>query len=106
MDWLDLLAVQGTLKRLLQQHISKASVLWCSAFFTIRLSLPNMATGKTIALTRPTFVGRVMSLLFILSIMAAISRLIWEEWDLDGLLVLSLLWSSWVAAPGHRWHVF
>ena len=62
--WFDLLAVQGTLKRLLQHHISKASVLWCSAFFTIRLSLPNMATGKTIALTRRTFVGKVMFLLF------------------------------------------
>ena len=63
MDWLDLLAVQGTLKSLLQHHHSKASVLWCSAFFTVRLSYPYMTTGKTIALTRQTFVGKVMSLL-------------------------------------------
>ena len=64
MDWLDLLAVQGTLKSLLQHHSSKASILWCSAFFTIQLSHPYMTTGKTIALTRHTFVGKVMSLLF------------------------------------------
>ena len=64
MDWLDLLAVQGTLKSLLQHHISKASVLWLSAFFTVQLSHPYMTTGKTIALTRWTFVGKVMSLLF------------------------------------------
>ena len=64
MDWLDLLAVQGTLKNLLQHHISKASILWCSAFFTVQLSHPYMTTGKTIALTRWTFVDKVMSLLF------------------------------------------
>ena len=64
MDWLDLLAVQGTLKSLLQHHSSKASVLWCSAFFTVQLSHPYMTTGKTIALTRRTFVDRVMSLPF------------------------------------------
>ena len=64
MDWLDLLAVQGTLKSLLQHHSSKASVLRCSAFFTVQLSHPYMTTGKTIALTRQTFVGKVMSLLF------------------------------------------
>ena len=64
MDWLDLLAVQRTLKSLLQHHSSKASILWCSAFFIIQLSHPYMATGKTIALTRWTFVGKVMSLLF------------------------------------------
>ena len=63
MDWLDLLAVQGTLKRLLQHHSSKASILWCSAFFTVQLSHPYMTTGKAIALTRQTFVGKVMSLL-------------------------------------------
>ena len=63
MDWLDLLAVQGTLKNLLQHHSSKASILWCSAFFTVQLSHPYMTTGKTIALTRWTFVGKVMSLL-------------------------------------------
>ena len=64
MDWLDLLAVQGTLKSLLQHHSSKASILLCSAFFTVQLSHPYMTTGKTIALTRQTFVDKVMSLLF------------------------------------------
>ena len=64
MDWLDLLAVQGTLKSLLQHYSSKASILWSSAFFTVQLSHPYMTTGKTIALTRWTFVGKVMSLLF------------------------------------------
>ena len=63
-DWLDLLAVQGTLKTLLQHHSSKASILQCSAFFMVHLSHPYMTTGKTIALTRRTFVGKVMSLLF------------------------------------------
>ena len=63
MDWLDLLAVQGTLKSLFQQHNSKASILQCSAFFTVQLSHPYMSTGKTIALTGRTFVGKVMSLL-------------------------------------------
>ena len=63
-DWLDLLAVQGTLKSLLQQHSSKASILQCSAFFIVQLSHPYMTTGKTIALTRWTFVGKVMSLLY------------------------------------------
>ena len=63
MDWLDLLAVQGTLKSLLQHHSSKASILWRSAFFTVQHSHPYMATGKTIALTRQTFVGKVMRLL-------------------------------------------
>ena len=64
MDWLDLIAVQGTLKSLFQHHSSKASILWCSAFITVQLSHPYMTTGKTIALTRRTFVGKVMSLLF------------------------------------------
>jgi len=64
MDWLDLLAVQGTLKSLLQHHSSKASILRRSAFFTVQLSHPYMTTGKTIALTRQTFVDKVMSLLF------------------------------------------
>ena len=63
MDWLDLLAVQGTLKSLLQHHSSKASILQPSAFFTVQLSHPYMTTGKTIAMTRRTFVGKVMSLL-------------------------------------------
>ena len=64
MDWLDLLAVQGTLKSLFHHHSSKASVLWCPAFFIVQLSHPYMTTGKPIALTRWTFVGKVMSLLF------------------------------------------
>ena len=64
MDWLGLLAVQGTLKSLLQHHGSKASIFQCSAFFTVQLSHPYMTTGKAIALTRWTFVGKVMSLLF------------------------------------------
>ena len=65
MDWLDLLAVQGTLKSLLQHHSSKASILRHSAFFTVQLSHPYMTTGKTIALTKQTLVGKVMSLLFL-----------------------------------------
>ena len=63
-DWFDLLAVQGTLKSLLQHHSSKASILWCSAFFRVQFSHAYMTTGKTMALTRWTFVGKVMSLLF------------------------------------------
>ena len=63
-DWFDLLAVQETLKSLLQHHSSKASILWCSAFFMVQLSYPYMTTGKTIALTKQTFVGKVMSLFF------------------------------------------
>ena len=62
MDWLDFFAVQGALKNLLQHHSPKASILWCSAFFTVQLLIPYMTTGKTIALTRWTFVGKVMSL--------------------------------------------
>ena len=64
MNWLDLPAVQGTLKSLLQHHSSKASILWCSAFFIVQVSYPYMTTGKTIALTRWTLVDKVMSLLF------------------------------------------
>ena len=64
MDWLDLLAVQGTPKSLLQHHNSKTSILWCTAFFIVQLSHPYMITGKTVALTRWTFIGKVMSLLF------------------------------------------
>ena len=63
-DWFDLLAAQGTLKSLLQHHSSKGSILWCSAFVMVQLSHPYMTTGKTIALTRQTIVGKVMSLLF------------------------------------------
>ena len=72
MDWLHLLAVQGTLRSLLQHHSSKASILQHSAFFTVQLSHPYMTTGKTISLTRRTFVGKVMSLLFNM-----LSRLVW-----------------------------
>ena len=64
MDWLNLLAVQGTLKSLLQHHSSKASILWCSAFFIVQLSHPHTTTGETIALTRQICVGKMMSLLF------------------------------------------
>ena len=68
MDWLDLLAVQGTLKSFLQHHSSKTSILWCSAFFTVQISHPYMTTGKTIALIRRNFVGKVMSLLLNISV--------------------------------------
>ena len=78
MYWLDLFAVQGTLKSLLQHHSSKASVLWCSAFFTVKLSHPYMTTGKTIALMRWTFVGKVMSLLFNM-----LSRFLWLSCTYD-----------------------
>ena len=76
MDWLDFLAVQGTLKSLLQHHSSKASILWCSAFFTVQLSHPYMMTGKTIALTRQNFVDKVMSLLFNMLSMLVITFLL------------------------------
>ena len=78
-DWLDLLAVQGTLKTLLQHHRSKASILWCSAVFTAQLSHPYMTTGKTIALTRRTFVGKVMFLLFNVLSRLVISFLPWSK---------------------------
>ena len=79
MDWLDLLAVQGTLKSLLQHHSSKTSVLWCSAFFIVQLSHPYMTTGKKkIALTRWTFVGKVMSLLFNMLSRLVITFLPWQ----------------------------
>ena len=76
MDWLDLLAVQGILKSLLQHHSSKASIFWCSAFFTVQLSHPYMTTGKTIALTRWTFVSKVMSLLF--TMLSRLSKLFFQ----------------------------
>ena len=76
MDWLGLLAVQGTLKSLIQHHSLKASIFWCSAFLTVQLSHPYMTTGKTIALTRRTFVGKVISLLFnMLSRLAIITNI-------------------------------
>ena len=74
-DWFDLLPLQGTLKSLLQHHSSKASVLWCSAFFIVQLSHLYMTTGKTIVLTRWTFIGKVMSLLFIMLSTLAITFL-------------------------------
>ena len=89
MDWLDLLPVQGTLKGLLQHHSSKASILRCSAFFTVQLSHPYMMTGKTIALTIQTFVGKVMSLLFNL-----LSRLVITFLTRSKHLLISWLQSS------------
>ena len=86
-DWFGLLAVQGTLKSLLQHHSSKASVLWCSAFFIVQLSHPYMITGKTIALTRWTFVDKVMSLLFNM-----LSRLVITFLPRSKRLSISWLW--------------
>ena len=88
MDWFDLLAVQGTLKNLLQHHSSKASILWHSAFSIAQLSHPYMTTGKTIALTRGTFVGKVMSLLFNM-----LSRLVIAFLPRSKCLLISWLWS-------------
>ena len=89
MDWLDLLAIQGTLKRFLQDHSSKASILWCSAFFTVQLSHAYLTTGKTIALTRRTFVGKVMSLL-----LNMLSRLVITFLPRSKLLLI-----SWLQSP-------
>ena len=91
--WLDLLAAHGTLKSLLQHHISKASILWCSAFFIVQLSHPYMTTGKTIALIRWTFVGKVMSLLFMLC------RWVITLWQIDGETVRDFI----VLAPKSLW---
>ena len=107
MDWLDLLAVQGTLKSLLQHHSSKASILWCSAFFTVQLSHPYMTTGKTIALTRRTFVGKVLSLLFNMQ-----SRLVITFLPRSKHLLIScplkctltdFLYSQWQSPRGNHW---
>ena len=89
MDWFDLLAVQGTLRSLLQHHSSKASVLQCSAFFIVQLSHPYMTTGKTIALTRQTFIGKVISLLFNM-----LSRLVIAFFPRSKCLLISWLQSS------------
>ena len=89
MDWLDLLAVQGTLKSLLQHHTSKTSILWCSAFLMVQLSHPYMKTGKTIALTSWTFVSKVMSLLFNM-----LSRLVIAFLPRSKLLLI-----SWLQSP-------
>jgi len=88
MDRFDLLAVQGTLRSLLHHHSSKASILWCSAFFMVQLSHPYMTTGKTIALTRWTFVSKVMSLLFNM-----LSRLVIAFLPKSKRLLISWLWS-------------
>ena len=88
-DWLDLLAVQGTLKSLLQHRSSKASILWCSAFFIVQLSHPYMIVGKTIALTRWSFVGKVMSLLFSMLSMLVIAFIPWSK----------CLLISWLQSP-------
>ena len=89
MNWFGLLAVQGTLKSLLQHHCSKASILWCSALFMVQLSHPYTTIGKTIALTRRTFVGKVMSLLFNM-----LSRLF-----IAFLLRSKRLLTSWLQSP-------
>ena len=89
MDWLDLLTVQGTLKSLLQHHSSKASILWLSAFSVVQLSHPSMTVGKTTALTRWTFVGKVMSLLFIM-----LSRLVITFLSRSKCLLI-----SWLESP-------
>ena len=97
MDWLDLLAVQGTLKSLLQHHSSKASIFQCSAFFTVQLSHPYMTTGKTIALTRQTFVGKVMSLLFNM-----LSRLIITFLPRSKRLLAAITICSYFGAPQNK----
>ena len=109
MDWLDLLAVQGTLTSLLQHHSSKASILWGSAFFIVQLSHPYMTTGKTIAMTRQTFLGKVMSLLFNM-----LSRLVITFLPRSKRLLISFLQSVTIcsdfAAPknqvSHCFHCF
>ena len=105
MDWLDLLAVQGTLKSLLQHYSSKASIHQCSAFFTVQLSHPYMTTGKTIALTRRTFVGKVISLLFNM-----LSRLVITFLPRSKCLLISWLQSpsAVILEPPQKqvWHCF
>ena len=101
MEWLDLIAVQGTLKTLLQHHSSKASILWCSAFFTVQLSHPYMTTGKTRALTKQTFVGKVMSLL-----LNMLSRLVITFLPRSKRLLISWL-QSWFWSPQNKvWYCF
>ena len=94
MDWLDLLAVQGTLKSLLQHHNSKASILQHSAFFIVQLSYPYMTTGKTIALTKWTFVGKVMSLLFNM-----LSRLVMTFLPRSNFMAAVIIYSDFGAPP-------
>ena len=103
MHWLDLLAVQGSLKSLLQHHSSKASILWCTAFYTVQLTHPYMTTGKTIAFTRQTFIGKVMSLL-----LNVLSRLVITFLPRSKRFLISLLQSllhsllEWVAISFSR----
>ena len=104
MDWLDLLAVQGTLKSLLQHHSSKASVLWHSAFFIVQLSHPYMTTGKTIALTRWTFVSKVMSLLFNMLSRLAITFL--PRSKHINLMAAVTICSDFGAQKNKVWHCF
>ena len=111
MDWLDLLAVQGTLKSLLQHHSSKTSILWCSTFFTVPLSHPYMTTGKTIALTRWTLISKVMTLLLIM-----LSRLVRTFLPRSKCLLISWLWSPsavileppkyYVHVPTHKQNLY
>ena len=98
MDWLDFLTVQGTLKSLLEHHSSKASVLRCSVFFIVQVSHPYMTTGKTIALTRRTFAGKVMSLLFNM-----LSRLVIAFLPRSMHLLISWLQSPSAVILGHLW---
>ena len=101
MDWLDLLAVRGTLKSLLQHHSSKASILRCSAFFTVQLSHPYMTIGKTVALTRWAFVGKVMSLLFSMLSMLVITFLPRSKCSLKHSFALGLKWYNQFSCSLH-----
>ena len=111
MDWLDLLAVQGTLKSLLQHHSSKASILQCSAFFILQLSHPYMITGKTIALTRWTFVDKIMSLLFnmlfslVIIFLPRSKKHLLISWQIDGETVADFIFlGSKITADGDCSH--
>ena len=104
MDWLDLLEVQGTLKSLLQHHSSKASILQCSAFFIVQLSHPYMTTGKTISLTKQTFVGKVMSLLLnmlsrlLITFLPRSKRLL-ISWLQSPVAAITTAWLQWFWSP-------
>ena len=105
MDWLDLLAVQGTLKSLFQHHSSKASILWRSAFFTVQLSHPYMTTGKAIALTRWTFVSKVMSLLFNICCLGCYTFSSMEQGSFNFMAAITIC--SHFGAPQNKvWHCF
>ena len=98
-DWFNLLAVQGNLKSLLQHHSSKTSILQCSAFFIVQLSHPYLTTGKTIALTKWTFVGKVMSLLFNMLSSLVIAFLPRSKWFLFCLVLFCFVLISWLQSP-------